>query len=226
MCIRDSNNILWKPTDDLNTKSLETKIEELRTKIEHIKKESKLEKNLEKYQQAQKLEKEVKAMSYKTKIGGQLRNNNNDDEVRLNKVDIDIPKPEEALKLMNEYLSKEKVDEFNCAFQSENVIEYISYCVKETTKLIKIQPFFDGNKRTFRALLNLMFKAKGLPPVYIRTGEREAYKKALYNAMKYEDYSYITDFYLFKICDSIYELDVEPYKEKMFQKNAKGKMKK
>ena len=185
-----------------------------------------MEKNLEKYQQAQKLEKEVKAMSYKTKIGGQLRNNNNDDEVRLNKVDIDIPKPEEALKLMNEYLSKEKVDEFNCAFQSENVIEYISYCVKETTKLIKIQPFFDGNKRTFRALLNLMFKAKGLPPVYIRTGEREAYKKALYNAMKYEDYSYITDFYLFKICDSIYELDVEPYKEKMFQKNAKGKMKK
>lgn len=217
------NSILWKPTDDLNTKDLETEITKLREEMETLKKEAKSERNLEKYQRAQKLEKEIKAISYKAKIGGQLRNNNNDDVVRLNKVDIDIPSPEEALKLMNEYLNKDKVEEFTDVFKSSDIIEYISYCVKETTKLIKIQPFFDGNKRTFRALLNLMFKAKGLPPVYIRTGEREAYKKALYNAMKYEDYSYIIDFYLFKICDSIYELDVEPYKEKRFQENPKLK---
>lgn len=220
------NNILWKPTDDLNTKSLEIKTEELRSKIDKLKQEAKRERNLKKYQQAQQLEKEIKAMCYKTRIGGQLRNNNNDDNVRLNKMDIVIPRPEEAIKLMNAYLDQEKVNEFNSAFQDEDIIKYISYCVKETTKLIKIQPFFDGNKRTFRALLNLMFKAKGLPPVYIRTGEREAYKKALYNAMKDEDYSYIIDFYLFKICDSIYELDVEPYKEKMFQENANEKGKK
>ena len=59
-----------------------------------------------------------------------------------------------------------------------------------------------------------MFKVKGLPPVYIRTGERDAYKNALYVAMKEENYSYIIGFYLFKVCDSIYELDVEPYSEK------------
>lgn len=211
------NSILWGPTDTLNSQSLEEEVEKLRGKVEQLKQEAKISRNLEKFREAQKLENEIRAMRYKTKIGGQLRSNNNDDEVRLNQFDIDIPLPEESLIIMNSYLNEEKKEEFNHIIESDNIIEYIIYCVKETTKLIKVQPFFDGNKRTFRALLNLMFKAKGLPPVYVRTAEREPYKKALYNAMKYDDYSDIIGFYFFKICDSIYELDVEPYKEKKFQ---------
>ena len=210
------NSILWKPTDDLNSKSLMEEIDKLRIKSEKLKESAKKNRDLKKFREAQKLEEEIKTMSYKSKIGGQLRNKN-DDEVRLNKVDIDIPRPEEALRIMNEYLNKEKIEEFNNMIKNDDIIEYISYCVKETTKLIKTQPFFDGNKRTFRSLLNLMFKAKRLPPVYIRTAERDSYKKALYNAMKYENYSYIIGFYLFKICDSIYELDVEPYRKERLE---------
>ncbi len=211
------NQILWKPTDTMNSQSLKKEVEKLRAEADKLKKESKLERNLQKYQKAQEIEKEINTMSYKTKIGGQLRSDNNNDEVHLNGVDIKVPTPAESLIIMNGYLNAEKRKEFSDIIKSDNIIEYISYCVKETTKLIKTQPFFDGNKRTFRALLNLMFKAKGLPPVYVKTTERETYKNALYSAMKEEDYSKIIGFYLFKICDSIYELDIDPYRQKMMQ---------
>jgi hypothetical protein len=59
---------------------------------------------------------------------------------------------------------------------------------------------------------------KNIPPVYIKTGERDEYKKALYTAFKEHKYDQIIGFYLFKICDSIYELDIVPYlksKDKM-----------
>lgn len=208
------NSILWKPTDELNSSSLKEEIEKLRSEAERLKNEAKKERDLSKFKRAQKLEEDARAMNYKSKIGGQLRSNNTYDGVRLNNMDIDVPSPEESLRIMNHYLDKDKIEEFNRVMMNDDIIEYISYCVVEMTKLIKTQPFFDGNKRTFRSLLNLMFKVKGLPPVYIRTGERDAYKNALYLAMKEENYSYIIGFYLFKVCDSIYELDVEPYSEK------------
>ena len=213
------NEILWRPTDIANSQSLIEEVEKLREKADNLKKESKLEKNLQKYKKAQEIEKEINAMKYKTKIGGQLRSDNNNDEVHLNGVDIKVPTPKESLIIMNGYLDAKKKEEFNNIIKNDDIIEYISYCVKETTNLIKTQPFFDGNKRTFRALLNLMFKAKGLPPVYVKTTERETYKKALYIAMKEEDYSQIIGFYLFKICDSIYELDVEPYRAEILQES-------
>ena len=208
------NSLLWQPTDLKNNEgSLEQK-NEYRKKIESLKEEAKREKNLVKFKEARRLEKELSDYSHKTKIGGVLRSNNYEDEVKLNAIDIDVPAARDSMEYMNSFINPSKKKEFEDVLNNDNVIDYISYCVRITTKLIYYQPFMDGNKRTFRALLNLMFKERGLPPVYIKTSEREKYNSALYKGMKYEDYAELIGFYLFKICDSIYELDVLPYQEK------------
>jgi hypothetical protein len=56
-----------------------------------------------------------------------------------------------------------------------------------------------------------MFKNRNIPPVYILKKERTVYKDALIKAIKDEDYTDIINFYYFKICDSIYELDIKQY---------------
>lgn len=87
------------------------------------------------------------------------------------------------------------------------LIKYIDDVVKLKCKLIKIHPFKDGNGRTFRALVNLMFKQVNLPPVYVQKKEKEEYIKAMDTAIRLGDYSAIQGFYYYKICDSIVELD-------------------
>lgn len=69
--------------------------------------------------------------------------------------------------------------------------------------LIKVQPFADGNKRTFRALLNLLLKRINIPPIYIELDEALSYKNALFKAIKENDYSDIINFYYYKICEAI-----------------------
>ena len=213
------NGLLWAPTDKKNNEEIETMKNDLTEKIELLMKQAKEEKNAKKFKEARDLKQAYDSLTHKSKIGAQLRSNNYEDEVRLLNTGISVPKASEALEFMNHYISKEKKQEFDNTLKNADVISYITYCVKETTKMIYHQPFMDGNKRTFRALLNLMFKVRGLPPVYIKTTEREEYKDALIKAMKEEDYSEIVGFYLFKICDSIYELDVEPYR--LVQKKIK-----
>ncbi len=215
------HGLLWKPTDDKNNEGIIKEREEKMKKIEELKTLSKdkssslsSQERLKAYKEALSLERELQNLTYKSKIGATLRSNNSDDRVELYGMDIPIPEARESLLFMNSYASLEKRKEYEEALKNDDVISYISYCVKEVCDMIYYQPFMDGNKRTFRALLNLMFKAKGLPPVYIKTGEREDYKDALFKALKDKDYSSIIGFYLFKICDSIYELDVVPYKEK------------
>lgn len=95
-----------------------------------------------------------------------------------------------------------------------NIIKYINTCIKIKCDLIKTQPFGDGNKRTSRALMNLMFKKVGLPPVYVDYKEKDVYFSALEKAIVDNNYDEINTFYYYKICDSIYELDVKPHKEK------------
>ena len=53
-----------------------------------------------------------------------------------------------------------------------------------------------------------MFKQYNLPPVYVKTKEREEYKDALMKAMRNKDYTSLNQFYYYKICDSIYDLDI------------------
>lgn len=86
---------------------------------------------------------------------------------------------------------------------------YINDCIKQTTELIKLQPFADGNKRTFRALLNLLLKRIKIPPINIEIEESKNYKEALLEAIIHNDYSKIINFYYYKICDAIITLDIE-----------------
>ena len=93
-----------------------------------------------------------------------------------------------------------------------DLINYIDECVKLTTKLLKIHPFNDGNGRSIRGLLNLMFKKANIPPVYVVPKEKAIYNDALIKAQidneyHQSDYTDIIMFYYYKICDSLIEID-------------------
>lgn len=100
----------------------------------------------------------------------------------------------------------------------DRIIEYINDCLKLKTRLIEVHPFNDGNGRTMRALVNLLFKIAGLPPVYVKRAERKKYIEAMDRAVTEKDYSYIDKFYYYKICDSIIELDINQRKKKTKKK--------
>ena len=89
-----------------------------------------------------------------------------------------------------------------------HLFEYIDKCVILKCRLIKIHPFFDGNGRTIRAFINNLFMDVGLPAIYIYSNENVTYRKAMQKAIGEEnDYSSIINFYYYKICDSIIELE-------------------
>lgn len=96
----------------------------------------------------------------------------------------------------------------NTCFNEDKIIDYINDCLKLKCKLIEIHPFSDGNGRTMRAMVNLLFKLAGLPPIYVRASERNKYLDAMNIAIGENNYSDINKFYYYKICDSILELDV------------------
>ena len=91
---------------------------------------------------------------------------------------------------------------------AKDLLSYIDECVILNSKLIKIHPFFDGNGRTIRAFTNKMFEDATLPPVYISSQEREEYFKAMNKANNEADPQDLCNFYKYKICDSIIELDI------------------
>lgn len=103
-------------------------------------------------------------------------------------------------------LSK-KAEKIRKIKDATELIYYINDVIKLKCKLIKIHPFKDGNGRTCRALVNLMFKQVNLPPVYVQKKEKDEYIKAMDSAVRLGDYSAIQGFYYYKICDSIVELD-------------------
>lgn len=93
--------------------------------------------------------------------------------------------------------------------KTSELIDYINSVIELKCKLIKIHPFKDGNGRTCRALVNLLFKQVELPPVYIAKKEKDEYIKAMDSAVRLNDYDSIRGFYYYKICDSIVELDFD-----------------
>lgn len=99
-------------------------------------------------------------------------------------------------------------DEEFMAEREDKMIEYINECLKLKCHLIQIHPFQDGNGRTMRALVNMLFKVAGIPPVYVRLSERKRYLEAMNKAISEKDYTNINQFYYYKICDSILELDL------------------
>ena len=88
------------------------------------------------------------------------------------------------------------------------LIDYLGDCVVLGCKLIKIHPFGDGNGRTVRGFVNKLLEDAGLPPVYIKANERTEYHQAMNKANNEGNYADIKNFYLYKVCDSIIELDI------------------
>lgn len=88
------------------------------------------------------------------------------------------------------------------------LLDYLDKCVILKCKLIKVHPFSDGNGRTIRGFINKLLENVNLPPIYIKSSERSEYHRAMNLANNGDDYSEILNFYRFKICDSIIELDI------------------
>lgn len=94
---------------------------------------------------------------------------------------------------------------------------FIKECLKLKCRLIQIHPFPDGNGRTIRCFINKLFEMAGIPPVYISKQEKEEYRNAMNKVLGYKAagevddescYEPLVSFYLYKICDSIIELDI------------------
>ena len=137
-------------------------------------------------------------------FGGKLRQ----DSVHLKGSSYEVIPADEARNLFQSYITKKFDIDMN------NILDYIDEVVRIIVDLIKVQPFMDGNKRTFRALLNLMLGKIGIPPIYIKQEEKELYRAALLEAIETGNYHKITRFYYYRICDSIVELDLNQTKEK------------
>lgn len=138
-------------------------------------------------------------------FGGQLRNT----QAILQDSLIEVPDAETAKKYFNEYIAKS--NEIFVPLEQGDVLGYIELCIHTITELIKYQPFPDGNKRTFRALLNLLLKKATLPPVYIDQNNRLEYKDLLLNAIKYNEYNNLYEFYYRIIEESIRELALDNF---------------
>ena len=138
-------------------------------------------------------------------FGGALR----ESTAVLQDLNIEVSTPQEAKIIFNGYITKSN-EIFN-KLNDNDIFGYINDCIKLNVELIKLQPFADGNKRTFRALLNLLLKKINIPPIYIEASEALEYKQALITALKAtkeKDYSRINQFYYYKICDAIMTLDI------------------
>ena len=104
---------------------------------------------------------------------------------------------------------------------SNLMLNYLDRCVILGCQLIKVHPFSDGNGRTTRGFINKLLEDAGFPPVYITLGERDEYHDAMGKAIGDGDYSEIKNFYRYKICDSIIELDIN---ERMRKESFVGPM--
>lgn len=95
----------------------------------------------------------------------------------------------------------------NCG-DSNSMLDYLDRCVVLGCDLLRVHPFVDGNGRTIRGFINKLLEDASFPPVYIKTEERDEYYDAMGKAIGDGDYSEIKNFYRYKICDSIVELDI------------------
>ena len=135
-------------------------------------------------------------------FGGKLR----ESTAVLRDLNVEVCSPEESKKIFNSYIPKN--DFIFEKYNKGDIFGYIEDCIKLNVDLIKLQQFADGNKRTFRAMLNLLLKKLNIPPIYIEIEERDEYRKALIKAITQNDYDDIIQFYYYKICDAIITLDI------------------
>ena len=140
-------------------------------------------------------------------VGGTIRNAT----AHLNNVAIDIAPHYEIRNCLNNLdyevqaivkLGEEVKQDYS------KIFEYIDRCVKLKCDLIKTHPFIDGNKRSVRGFINKLFLNVNLPSVCLIAPEHKIYREALEEAIGEGNYDKIKNFYYYKICDAIYELDI------------------
>lgn len=147
-------------------------------------------------------------------FGGAFRNN----QAMIEGSDVKTSDPThisgDVGQLMPQYNELLKMAEEINNNKQELIIPYIDKVLEMKCRLVEIHPFGDGNGRTMRALVNMMFKMINLPPIYVEAKEKKEYIQAMDQAIREKDTSSIKKFYYYKICDSIVELDIN--------KRAKG----
>lgn len=89
-------------------------------------------------------------------------------------------RPEKSKNINKEMdVLQEELDSLYLMEDSINNVEYIDSIIGITTKMIRIQPFSDGNKRTARAFCNAMFLRRNLPILSIDIDNKKEYNEAL-----------------------------------------------
>jgi Fic family protein len=97
-----------------------------------------------------------------------------DKRVRIVGAIFTPPGPEKLLKQMSEFMGWLRTTDLN-AIEKAALAHY---------RLVKIHPFFDGNGRTARLLMNLMLFSEGYPPTILRYTDRKKYYRCLSEADK------------------------------------------
>ena len=128
-------------------------------------------------------------------FGGKFRN----EDSFLTKGPIDILSHEYISEKIRElYLPVQNLIKYGVSLKNSNdsikILDYINQCIKLKCDLIKIHPFKDGNGRSVRAFINLLFKIANIPPTYIKTSERNEYIEAMNKANGEGNYSNILSF--------------------------------
>lgn len=127
----------------------------------------------------------------------------------LEKVDVEIQK------------LRKDAEEIKKTESTELLLEYLDKCIKIQNRLLVIHPFSDGNGRSIRGFTNKLLEDAGLPPIYIKASEKEEYLSALAKSDN-GDFQAINNFYRYKICDSIVELDIN---QRIYEDKEEAKQK-
>lgn len=103
--------------------------------------------------------------------------------VRLKGSETILPNPLKVPELMEEFIKWLK---------SDTKDHSIKIVLDAHFKLVSIHPFIDGNGRTARLLMNLIFMQEGYPPAIVRKEDRSAYINSLEKGQTKYD---LTDYY-------------------------------
>lgn len=143
---------------------------------------------------------------YSKCVGSSFGGNLRESTAVLAKTNIEVLEARQAKEEFNKYIATSR--DIMKDLENSDLNNYIEKSVILITDLIKLQPFGDGNKRTFRALFNLLLKKINLPPVYIDNNRKREYKDALIKGMRDKDYTELVNFYYDCIYDAIIKLDI------------------
>lgn len=91
-----------------------------------------------------------------------------------------------------------------------SVCDFIDEAIKIHHRITVIHPFAEGNGRTARVFLNWMFILKGIPPVYLKTEQKEEYIEALHIADSCEDFTKLREVFYKAVISSYIQLSDFP----------------